>query len=212
VNTTNSELSEVVDRARIVELPLNGRDVAKLAATVTGVIMSNISGESAKAIPGALEISANGTPGGQQTAYKLDGANNTDFYFQRNMTFPNPDAVQEFSIQTSNYSATTGNNAGAIVNVVTRSGTNEWHGAFEFVRNRVFTARNTFASDRDKLKRNEFGAHFGGPIVENKSFFFASWRQRQERDVQRGCACADDRHEGGQLEPRRTATGNALTR
>lgn len=184
VNTTSAELSEVVDRARIVELPLNGRDVAKLATTVTGVVLSNISGESAKAIPGALEISANGTPGGRQTAYKLDGANNTDFYFQRNMTFPNPDAVQEFSIQTSNYSATTGNNAGAVVNVVTRSGTNEWHGgAFEFVRNRVFNARNFFADDRDQLKRNEYGAHFGGPIVKNKSFFFVSWQGSQMRDV-----------------------------
>ncbi len=184
VNTSNAELSEVVDRARIVELPLNGRDVAKLAVTVTGVIMRNVSGESAKAIPGGLEISANGTPDGRQTAYKLDGANNTDFYFQRNMTFPNPDAVQEFSIQTSNYSAATGNNAGAIVNVVTRSGTNELHGgAFEFVRNRVFNARNFFASDRDQLKRNEFGAHLGGPIVKNRTFIFGSWQQRQLRDV-----------------------------
>ena len=184
VNTSNAELSEVVDQARIVELPLNGRDVAKLAVTVTGVVLQNISGESAKAIPGALEISANGTPGGRQTAYKLDGANNTDFYFQRNMAFPNPDAVQEFSIQTSNYSATTGNNAGAVVNVVTRSGTNEFHGAaFEFVRNRVFNARNFFASDRDQLKRNEFGVSVGGPIIKNKTFFFGSWQERQLRDV-----------------------------
>ena len=184
VNTSNAELSEVVDRARIVELPLNGRDVAKLAVTVTGVALRNVSGESAKAIPGALELSANGTPTGTQTAYKLDGANNTDFYFQRNMTFPNPDAVQEFSIQTSNYSATTGNNAGAVVNVVTRSGTNEVHGAaFEFVRNRVFNARNFFASDRDQLKRNEFGVSMGGPIVKNRTFIFGSWQERQLRDV-----------------------------
>jgi len=148
------------------------------------VVIRNISGESAKTIPGGLEISANGTPGGEQTAYKLDGANNTDFYFQRNMTFPNPDAVQEFSIQTSNYSATVGNNAGAVVNVVTRSGTNEFHGGlFEFVRNREFNARNTFANDVDQLKRNEFGAFGGGPIARNRSFFFASWQQRQLRDV-----------------------------
>lgn len=184
VNTSNAELSEVVDRARVVELPLNSRDVAKLAQTVTGVIIRSISGESAKAIPGGLEISANGTPGGEQTAYNLDGANNTDFYFQRNMTFPNPDAVQEFSIQTSNYSATVGNNAGAVVNVVTRSGTNEFHGGlFEFVRNRKFNARNTFANDTDQTKRNEFGAFGGGPIARNRSFFFASWQQRQLRDV-----------------------------
>ena len=184
VNTTSSELSEVVDQARIVELPLNGRDVTKLSTMVTGVILRGVSGESAKAIPGALELSANGTPGGQQTSYKLDGANNTDIYFQRNNTFPFPDAVQEFSIQTSNYSATTGGNAGAMVNAVTRSGTNEWHGgAFEFVRNREFNARSFFASDVDNLKRNQFGGYVGGPIARNKTFFFFGWQQNQLRDI-----------------------------
>jgi hypothetical protein len=184
VNTTTAELSEVVDRSRIVELPLNGRNVLQLSGMVAGTVIRGISGESAKAIPGGLELSANGTPGGQQTSYKLDGANNTDIYFQRSNTFPFPDAVQEFSIQTSNYSATTGGNAGAMVNVVTRSGTNEWHGgAFEFVRNRVFNARNFFASNVDQLKRNQFGAHVGGPIVTNKTFFFFGWQQNQLRDV-----------------------------
>lgn len=184
VVTTSGELSEVVDRARIVELPLNGRDIAKLSTLVTGTVLRAVSGESAKAIPGALELSANGTPDGRQTSYKLDGANNTDIYFQRNNTFPFPDAVQEFSIQTSNYSATTGGNAGAMVNAVTRSGTNEFHGgAFEFVRNREFNARNFFARDVDQLKRNQFGAFVGGPIVSNKTFFFFGWQQNQLRDV-----------------------------
>ncbi|MEX2304162.1 MAG: carboxypeptidase-like regulatory domain-containing protein [Bryobacterales bacterium] len=103
VNTTTSELSEVVDQSRIVELPLNGRNVLQLTSLVTGTVVRSISGESAKAIPGGLELSANGTPGGQQTSYKLDGANNTDIYFQRSNSFPFPDALQEFSIQTSNY-------------------------------------------------------------------------------------------------------------
>jgi hypothetical protein len=89
-----------------------------------GVILQGVSTDSQKAIPGALELSANGTPDGRQSAYKLDGANNTDFYLQRNQTFPFPDVLQEFSIQTSNYSATQGNNAGAVINVVTKSGTN----------------------------------------------------------------------------------------
>jgi hypothetical protein len=184
VNTTTAELSEVVDQSRIIELPLNGRDAAKLATLVTGTVLGAVSGESAKAIPGAMELSANGTPDGRQTSYKLDGANNTDIYFQRNNTFPFPDSLQEFSIQTSNYSATTGGNAGAMVNVVTRSGTNEFHGgAFEFVRNREFNARNTFAKDVDNLKRNQFGAFVGGPIVSNKTFFFFGWQQSQYRDV-----------------------------
>jgi hypothetical protein len=184
VNTTTAELSEVVDQSRIIELPLNGRDAAKLATLVTGTVLRAVSGESAKAIPGALELSANGTPDGLQTSYKLDGANNTDIYFQRNNSFPFPDALQEFSIQTSNYSATTGGNAGAMVNVVTRSGTNELHGgAFEFVRNREFNARNFFAKDVDNLKRNQFGAFVGGPIVRNKTFFFFGWQQSQYRDI-----------------------------
>jgi hypothetical protein len=184
VNTTTSELSEVVDQSRIIELPLNGRDAAKLATLVNGTVLRAVSAESAKAIPGALELSANGTPDGLQTSYKLDGANNTDIYFQRNNTFPFPDALQEFSIQTSNYSATTGGNAGAMVNVVTRSGTNEFHGgAFEFVRNREFNARNFFAKDVDRLKRNQFGAFVGGPIIPNKMFFFFGWQQSQLRDV-----------------------------
>jgi len=189
VNTSTAALGEVVDRARIVDLPLNGRDVARLATAVAGVVLQGVSGESAKTIPGGLQVSANGTPGGMQTSYKLDGANNTDFFFQRNQTFPMPDAVQEFSIQTSNYSAATGNNAGAVVSAVTRSGTNEFHGgAFEFVRNRVFNARNFFANERDFLKRNQFGVHAGGPILlpgyngRNKSFFFTGWQGTRLRD------------------------------
>lgn len=184
VNTTSSELSEVVDRARIADLVLNGRNILLLSAMAPGTVLQGVSAENAKAIPGGLELSANGTPGGQQTSYKLDGANNTDIYFQRSNSFPFPDAVQEFSIQTSNYSATTGGNAGAMVNVVTRSGTNEFHGgAFEFVRNRKFNARSFFARDVDNLKRNQFGAYVGGPIVSNKTFFFFGWQQNQLRDI-----------------------------
>jgi hypothetical protein len=183
-------LSEVVDRSRINELPLNGRDAARLSALVAGTVIQSVSGESAKSVPGAVRVSANGTPTGRQTAFKLDGANNTDHYFQENQTFPFPDALQEFSIQTSNYSATTGNNAGAVVNVVTRSGTNEFHGGvFEFVRNRVFNARNFFAREQDFLKRNQFGAFGGGPVLlpgydgRNKTFFFSGWQGTRLRDV-----------------------------
>jgi hypothetical protein len=178
VNTTTSTLSEVVDNARMVELPLNGRDAARLASLVPGIQIISVSSESGKSVPGGLQLSSNGTRN-QQVAYKLDGATNTDTYFQENQSFPFPDALQEFSIQTSNYSAAQGNNAGAVVNVVTRSGTNDIHGgAFEFVRNRVFNARNTFAADRDFLKRHQFGVFGGGPIVlpgydgRNKTFFF----------------------------------------
>ncbi|MBI3696338.1 MAG: TonB-dependent receptor [Acidobacteria bacterium] len=189
VNTSTSTLSEVVDRARILEMPLNGRDAAKLAALVPGTAVISVSSESGKSIPGGLQLSSNGTRNGQ-VAYKLDGTTNTDPYFQENQTFPFPDALQEFSIQTSNYSAAQGNNAGAVVNVVTRSGTNEFHGgAFEFVRNRVFNARNFFSPTQDFLKRNQFGVHGGGPVRlpgydgRNKTFFYMGWQGTRIRNL-----------------------------
>jgi len=188
VDTSTSTLKEIVDRARIAELPLNGRDAARLTTLVAGTVIDTVSTETGKSIPGGLRLSSNGSQA-RQVAFKLDGVSNTDFYFQENQTFPFPDALQEFSIQTSNYSAAQGNNAGAVVNVVTRSGTNELHGgAFEFVRNRVFNARNFFARDRDFLKRNQFGAFGGGPVRlpgydgRNKTFFFLGWQGTRIRN------------------------------
>src|SRR5437879_4142514 len=170
VDTSTSTLAEVVDRARIVELPLNGRDAAKLATLVAGTVMISTSTETGKGIPGNFYLSANGSGTGQVN-YRLDGNTNTDFYFQLNQEFPFPDALQEFSIQTSNFSSQYGNNAGAIVNAVTKSGTNEVHGrAFEFVRNREFNARDFFAPVPDFLKRNQFGAYGGGPVYIPKVY------------------------------------------
>src|SRR5215813_11418497 len=188
VDTSTSTLKEVVDRARIAELPLNGRDAARLTTLVAGTVIDTVSTETGKSIPGGLRLSSNGAQA-RQVAFKLDGVSNTDFYFQENQTFPFPDALQEFSIQTSNYSAAQGANAGAVVNVVTRSGTNDLHGgAFEFVRNRVFNARNFFAKERDFLKRNQFGAFGGGPVRlpgydgRNKTFFFLGWQATRIRN------------------------------
>ncbi|HEX2491222.1 MAG TPA: TonB-dependent receptor [Blastocatellia bacterium] len=194
VDTTTATLSEVVDRSRIVELPLNGRDAARLSTLVAGTAIVSVSTETGKSIPGGLRLSSNGSQA-RQVAFRLDGVSNTDFFFQENQTFPFPDALQEFSIQTSNYSAAHGNNAGAVVNVVTRSGTNDLHGgAFEFARNRVFNARNFFANQGDKkdqrdfLKRNQFGAFGGGPVKlpgydgMNRTFFFLGWQGTRFRN------------------------------
>ena len=129
VDISSATISEVVDHARIVELPIAGREVARLQTLVAGTVLASVSEETGKSIPGAVRISANGA-GERQNSYRLDGANNTDPYFQENQSFPFPDALQEFSIQTSNYSASHGNNAGAVVNVVTRSGNEHvpWRG------------------------------------------------------------------------------------
>jgi outer membrane receptor protein involved in Fe transport len=186
VTTATSTLSEVVDTHRIVDLPLDGRNAASLALITAGTLLApNADGAdqgNTKTFPTAVLVSSNGSKQ-NQTSYRLDGANNTDIYTNVNQPFPNPDALQEFSVQTSNYSARYGGNAGGVVNIVTKAGTNDLHGsAYEFGRNAVFNARNFFAARRDQLKRNQFGGAFGGPVDlphiyngKNKTFFFVSY-------------------------------------
>ena len=139
--------------------------------------------ESGKTIPGALRLSTNGTES-RQVSFRLDGTSHTDPYFQQNQPFPFPDALQEFSIQTSNYSAAQGNSAGAVVNAVTRSGTNDFHGgAFGYLRDRTFNARNFFSAEKDFLKRQQSGGFLGGPIQHNKTFFFVGWQGTDLQNV-----------------------------
>ena len=143
-----------------------------------------------KTFPSAITISANGTFVGQ-TNYMLDGGNNVDEYTNVNVPFPMPDALQEFSIETSNYNAQYGQNAGGVVNIITKSGTNQYHGdLFEFVRNRAFNAANPFTYSTalnskvvDPLHRNQFGGTVGGPLEiphlfhSNKSFGFFGYQR-----------------------------------
>ncbi len=182
VDTTTATMKEVVEERKITELPLNGRNAANLTLLVPGAISSPSGGADqgrTKTYPGAVTISTNGSRQNSMN-YMLDGGNNVDEYTNVNAPFPFPDALQEFSVQTSNYSAEYGQNAGGVVNIITKSGTNDLHGdVFEFVRNAQFNARNYFAKSRDALKRNQFGGVIGGPIViprvyngENRTFFF----------------------------------------
>jgi hypothetical protein len=182
VDLTTATLSEVVDHARIVELPLNGRDATKLTTLVAGTVISSVSTETGKTIPGALRLSSNGSQA-LSVSFRLDGTSNTDLYEHENLTFPFPEALQEFSIQTSNYSAAQGNSSGAVINAVTRSGTNAFHGGvFGYVRNKAFNARNFFATEPDALDRRQYGGFLGGPVKvpgyngTNRTFFFAGWQ------------------------------------
>ena len=188
VNTVSQELSQVIESARVSDLPLNGRNAADLTLLVPGAVsaIANNSGTlqgDTKQVPGAEAIAVNGARP-DQIGYNLDGANNQDLMSNTNNPFPFPDALQEFSVQTNSFDAQYGNNAGAVVNVVTKSGTNQWHGdAFEFVRNAAFNARNYFADHVDPLKRNQFGVTAGGPIHKNTSFIFAGWQKTIIRSV-----------------------------
>ncbi len=188
VNTTSPVLGQVIEHARLTDLPLNGRNAAELTLMVPGAISANTNNSGAlqgdtKQIPGAEAIAVNGARP-DQIGYNLDGANNEDLMSNVNLPFPFPDALQEFSVQTNSFDGQYGANAGAVVNVVTKSGTNEWHGdVFEFVRNREFNARNYFANAKDPLKRNQFGGVVGGPIFKNHSFIFFGWQKTIVRSV-----------------------------
>lgn len=199
VDTTTSTLKQVIEQKRIEELPLNGRNAAELTLLVAGAVSyptnpANPTGTFAggslqgttKTFPGAVAIVTNGSRQ-NQVSYQLDGGNNVDEYTNVNQPFPMPDALQEFSVQTSNYSAQYGQNAGGVVNVITKSGTNQFHGnAFEFLRNSVFNARPWHAATKDQLKRNQFGGTFGGPIIRNKTFFFGAYQQTIQRNLLAG--------------------------
>lgn len=188
VNTVSPVLGQVIESARVLDMPLNGRNAADLTLTVPGAISANANNSGAlqgdtKQNPSADAIAVNGARP-DQIAYNLDGANNEDLMSNVNMPFPFPDALQEFSVLTNSFDVQNGSNAGAVVNVITRSGTNEFHGdLFEFVRNRAFNARNYFATTRDPLKRNQFGGVIGGPIIKDKTFFFFGYQRTIIRSI-----------------------------
>jgi hypothetical protein len=184
VNTQSGALSQVVQQQYLQELPLNGRNAASLIRMVPGVVTGVGTTTAGYANTGdTIAVSVNGTRG-NEVNYRLDGATHMDNVTNLNAIYPNPDALQEFNVQTSNYSAQYGNFSGAVVNVVTRSGSNRLHGSlFEFVRNGALNARNTFASQADNLKRNQFGGAAGGPIVQNRLFWFGSYQQTIVRNT-----------------------------
>jgi hypothetical protein len=174
VDVSTGTLSQVIGSSQVNDLPLNGRNAAQLTTQVAGITLAppaQADQGNTKTFPMVIAIAANGTFVGQ-TNYMLDGGNNVDEYTNVNMPFPMPDAVQEFSIQTNNYNAQYGQNAGGVVNIITKGGTNRYHGnLFEFLRNRYFNAANYFTYSPttnqktvDPLKRNQFGGTVGGPL------------------------------------------------
>jgi len=170
VDTTSGTLSQVIDEARVVDLPLNGRNAAVLVTLVAGIVDATNEGNgvnqgNGKTFPTAVVTSANGTLPNQSN-YLLNGGNNVDEMTNVNGPFPFPDAVQEFSVQTSNYNAEFGQSAGAVVNIVTKSGTKKFHGdAFEFLRNGYFNAKPYFATTADNFHKHTFGGTIGGPVI-----------------------------------------------
>lgn len=171
VDTVSGTLREVVDTQRIEALPLNGRNPLQLQALLPGVVsagnVEHVGGLGGYAVNGGIAGSNN---------YYLDGGSFVDPYFNAPQYFPNPDALQEFTIQTNSSSAEYGRNRSAVIAAVTRSGTNQLHGSlFEFLRNTHLNARNFFAAEASPFHQNQFGGALGGPIRRNKLFFFGSY-------------------------------------
>jgi hypothetical protein len=190
VVTRTGTIGQLVDQKRIVDLPLNGRMAQSLVYLAAGTVdlgrnACRICGHGG-VYPGEITAGVNGAGMGQVN-YQLDGAGHNDTYLNVNVPFPNPDALQEFNLQASNFTAQYGNAAGGIVNIVTRSGTNEIHGnVFEFLRNGALNARNFFSPTQDSLKRNQFGGSVGGPIVRNKLFYFGTFQGTRTRSAAGG--------------------------
>ena len=193
VDTTTGTLSQVIGTSQVTDLPLEGRNAAALTEEVAGITIAPTAQAdqgNTKTFPVVYAISANGTFVGQ-TNYMLDGGNNVDEYTNVNMPFPMPDALQEFSIETSNYNAQYGQNAGGVVNIITKSGSSSYHGdLFEFVRNGDLDAApwysysaKTNSKTVNPLKRNQFGGTVGGPLSiphlykTDKSFFFFGYQR-----------------------------------
>jgi hypothetical protein len=182
VETSNATLGIVVDEKQVVELPLNGRNFTQLGTLLPGVVAppAGLGGAAGEATPGGFGavtsgFSVNGMRN-QSNNFLLDGASNNDTFNTGFVLRPPPDAIQEFKILTHSYGAEYGRSAGSVVNVVTKSGSNEFHGAaWEFNRDTALNAKNYFAPDdqeKPKLKQNQFGGSLGGPVVRNRLFGF----------------------------------------
>ena len=182
VDTTSGTLRTVVDQERIENLPLNGRNTTQLMTLVAGVLPDRSDLTSGATYPGTQPVSSSGARG-NTTNYVLDGGSNNDHYSNGPNPMPNPDALQEFSVQTNSFSAEYGRNVGAIVNAVTRAGTNQFHGlGFGYFRHYKLNATNFFTPGVDDgLKRSQYGGTIGGPIVRSRTFFFGSYQGTNER-------------------------------
>lgn len=194
VETKDSGIAQVMDDRKVVDLPLNGRNLTQLL-TLVGGGTTTPGGDlvGSKNIQGSQGSGTFSVGGGQAngTNYLLDGGDNNDNFSNVNLPLPFPDAVQEFSVQTNALQAQFGLHPGGAVNVVTKSGTNALHGDFfEFLRNYDLNARpkglvqvngSVSQPQRDSLKRNQFGGTAGGKIIRDKLFFFGGYQQTTQR-------------------------------
>src|SRR5215472_11187416 len=175
VQTEQSGIAASVEQMQIRELPLNGRDSIQMVGLVPGMRYLGSGGTTdARTVQGFGMRT-------DQTLFTVDGQDHNDPSTENGMIIPNLDSVAQFRVETSNFTASSGRHP-LQVKLITKGGTNQFHGTlFEFIRNDLFDARNTFATTRPKLRRNQFGGSAGGPIRKDKTFFFASFEDTRIR-------------------------------
>jgi hypothetical protein len=181
VNTYTAEIGQLVDAQKVVDLPLDGRNVYNLLVSLPGVSSVN-----AEVVP-SRDNSTFVINGGRATTNScfVDGGFNNDIWRNQCSTPPNPDAVQEFRLLSSNSDVEFGRMPGAFMNIVTKSGTNSLHGsAYEFLRNDALDAKTYFENSVTPLKQNQYGVSAGGPVLRNRIFFFGSWEELKQRTAQ----------------------------
>jgi hypothetical protein len=178
VDTTSTQLGSVMDSHQVSNLPLNSRDtyqLLQLQPGVQGVGGSDLFYGSNTA--GA--VSVNGGRG-RSNNFSVNGGDGNDLFVNSPAIQPSPDSIAEFRVLSNTFDAEYGRNSGAVINVVTKSGTNAWHGSvYEFLRNQMFNSKGYLDIRKLDDKQNQFGGTFGGPILRDKTFFFASYEGRR---------------------------------
>src|SRR5438128_7067409 len=201
IETATTSVGTVINQRTVQEIPLNGRHFVDLALLVPGTVAPPQNGFLTAPLRGQGSFGINTAGNREDTVnFMINGVNLNDMV-QNQITFqPSINTVQEFKVDNSTFSAEYGRNSGAIVNIATRSGTNDLHGeAFEFLRHDRFDSRNFFnqpPAAKSRSKRNQFGGNLGGPIARDKTFFFLSYeglRQRQGIDINSGVLRDDER-------------------
>jgi Carboxypeptidase regulatory-like domain/TonB-dependent Receptor Plug Domain len=173
IETRESQLSATVDQKQIEDLPLNGREAYSLVQLVPGV--TTYSAQSVIGDFNGTKFSVNGNRTNEDSYY-IDGAFDTAYFNQGGNIIPNPDALQEFRLLTNDFDAEYGRFPGGVVNVITRSGNNNFHGlVYDYFRNSALNLKSYFNTSVTPLKQNQFGGNFGGPIIRDKAFFFFSY-------------------------------------
>jgi len=176
--TESSRVGQIIDNRKVEDLPLNGRDFAQLARLNPGVAVSGGGGGQQGGEGNVSGFSSNGQRSTSNN-FLVDGVDNNNYFAGEAAQLPSIDSIQEFEVQTNTFAAEYGRNSGSVVNLVTKSGTNQLHGSvYDFFRNDALDARNYFNKaqfPKSGLHLNQFGGTLGGPIVKNQTFFFLNY-------------------------------------